>query len=708
MDQLNVGVSLKNIPNHSRRSIRTQLVRRTEDLISRMRWKLFWIRNPQQNAQKESFGFRTTNPAPYMEELNGFEKDLWKMVKHVKFKPVPNSNFKDNLKEAVNKIKNSDEILVKGDKSRNIYKVPVDVYKQKVFDNISLDYNRCDRSKVDDVNSEGAFIANYFELSDRIDCLSEANAFITIKDHKSSFPSRPEYRLINPSKSNIGAISKRILDRVNFEVRTKTGFNQVQSTNQVLKWFESLESKSNLKFLKFDIVSFYPSITMNLLKKAIDWAKEFTNIDSLEEAIILHCCQSFLFFNGKCYTKEGGELFDITQGSLHSSEVSELVGLYLMNVIKDSGLIPINQVVLFRDDGLGAVRATGRQCEFLKQNLTTLLFEKTGLNITCESNIQKVEYLDVCLNLANSSYSPYRKDNSVPLYIHKESNHSPHIKKGFVKMISDRISDLSSNEEVFNSVAPLYNSALRNSGFNENIKFTKNRQKRRTRKRKIMFYNPPYDETISTPIGKHFLELIDKWFPVESDINRIFNKQNLKISYSNMPSVDRILKAKNQKLLEPDKKLKIEGCNCPERQTCPINKHCQTRSLIYRADLKYEVDRQGPQGVLEINKVYFGNSMNTFKQRYAVHKSSFTHQRYKDSTGLSSFIWKLKDRNLPYSLKFSVETLAPAYTKESKICFLCLAEKTSILFSDHFSSLNKRSELMGKCRHRLKWLLLNW
>ena len=193
-----------------------------------------------------------------------------------------------------------------------------------------------------------------------------------------------------------------------------------------------------------------------------------------------------------------------------------------------------------------------------------------------------------------------------------------------------------------------------------------------------------------------------------SDINQIFNKQNLKISYSNMPSVDRILKAKNQKLLEPDKKLKIEGCNCPERQTCPINKQCQTRSLIYRADLKYEVDRQGPQEVLEINKVYFGNSMNTFKQRYAVHKSSFTHQRYKDSTGLSSFIWKLKDRNLPYSLKFSVETLAPAYTKESKICFLCLAEKTSILFSDHFSSLNKRSELMGKCRHRLKWLLLNW
>ena len=273
-------------------------------------------------------------------------------------------------------------------------------------------------------------------------------------------------------------------------------------------------------------------------------------------------------------------------------------------------------------------------------------------------------------------------------------------------MISDRISDLSSNEDIFNAVAPLYNSALRNSGFNENIKFTKDRPRRRNRKRKIMFYNPPFHESISTPIGKSFLELIDKWFPEETEINRIFNKQNLKISYSNMPNVDRILKANNKKLLEPEKKLKLEGCNCHEPQSCPIGNHCQTRSLIYRGDLKYEVTRQGSQ--IEINKVYFGNSMNTFKERYGVHKSSFTHQRYKESTGLSSFIWKIKERNLPYRLTFSVVTLAPAYTKESKFCFLCLAEKTSILFSDHFSSLNKRSELMGKCRHRQKQLLLNW
>ena len=150
----------------------------------------------------------------------------------------------------------------------------------------------------------------------------------------------------------------------------------------------------------------------------------------------------------------------------------------------------------------------------------------------------------------------------------------------------------------------------------------------------------------------------------------------------------------------------MEGCNCSARNPCPISNQCQTKSLVYKADLKYEVVYQGAPK--EIKKAYFGSSMNTFKQRYRVHKSSFTHRRYKDSTGLSSFIWKLKDRNLNYSLNFSIVTLAPAYTKESKMCFLCLAEKTSILYSDHFSTLNKRSELMAKCRHRQKQLLLNW
>ena len=69
---------------------------------------------------------------------------------------------------------------------------------------------RCDPERVNDVNKEAATIARRLELADRIDAMSESPALISIKDHKDGFPQRVEHCLINKSKSNIGAISKRI------------------------------------------------------------------------------------------------------------------------------------------------------------------------------------------------------------------------------------------------------------------------------------------------------------------------------------------------------------------------------------------------------------------------------------------------------------------------------------------------------------------
>ena len=78
---------------------------------------------------------------------------------------------------------------------------------------------------------------------------------------------------------------------------------------------------------------------------------------------------------------------------------------------------------------------------------------------------------------------------------------------------------------------------------------------------------------------------------------------------------------------------------------------------------------------------------------------------------------KLKDKNIPFDLKFSILKLSRSYSKEAKVCDLCLTEKMYIMFhniylssdhTDHYSSLNKRSEILQKCRHRAKSLLENW
>ena len=110
------------------------------------------------------------------------------------------------------------------------------------------------------------------------------------------------------------------------------------------------------------------------------------------------------------------------------------------------------------------------------------------------------------------------------------------------------------------------------------------------------------------------------------------------------------------------------------------------------------------------------NASTTFKERYKNHKHNIDNAASK-GTALSSHIWKLKNQNINFDLKFSILKLCKVYSRESKSCDLCLTEKTIIMFSnhylttnhtDHFSTLNKRSEILQKCRHRAKHTLEQW
>ena len=149
--------------------------------------------------------------------------------------------------------------------------------------------------------------------------MSESPALISVKDHKDGFPQRVEHRLINKSKTSIGVISKRILDRINSNLRIATKINQFKSTKDVIFWFENLENKKNLKFIKLDIDQFYPSISLDLLTKALEWAKQYVHFTDEEKGIIIHCRKNFLFFNGKTYVKKENADFDCGIGSMDSA-----------------------------------------------------------------------------------------------------------------------------------------------------------------------------------------------------------------------------------------------------------------------------------------------------------------------------------------------------------------------------------------------------
>ena len=122
------------------------------------------------------------------------------------------------------------------------------------------------------------------------------------------------------------------------------------------------------------------------------------------------------------------------------------------------------------------------------------------------------EYLDVTFNLKTVKYYHYIKENNVLQYIHAQSNHPPSIIKQIPSMISERVSEISCDKEQFDKAAPDYNRALEKSGFKDKITYITTLT-RRNRKRRTIWFNPPYGANVKANIGKIFLNLLVNCFP---------------------------------------------------------------------------------------------------------------------------------------------------------------------------------------------------
>ena len=101
-------------------------------------------------------------------------------------------------------------------------------------------------------------------------------------------------------------------------------------------------------------------------------------------------------------------------------------------------------------------------------------------------------------------------------------------------------------------------------------------------------------------------------------------------------------------------------------------------------------------------KVYSGTTEGDFKQQYYNHKKSFRNRKYANKTSLSK-------HSISPKLMWCIVKSVPGYLNISKRCMLCLHEKYEILnYPDQEELLNKRSELVSKCRHVNKFLLSNY
>ena len=133
-------------------------------------------------------------------------------------------------------------------------------------------YRRMDRATIAETTRTDVNIAKQLDLADRISTTAERESFVTLKDHKENFINKPTCRLINPCKPEIGKISKQLLENIVKNVREKTKSNHWKNSQDVIKWFRDTPNKKAHTFITFDICDFYPSITEELLDKALDFA----------------------------------------------------------------------------------------------------------------------------------------------------------------------------------------------------------------------------------------------------------------------------------------------------------------------------------------------------------------------------------------------------------------------------------------------------
>ena len=132
----------------------------------------------------------------------------------------------------------------------------------------------------------------------------------------------------------------------------------------------------------------------------------------------------------------------------------------------------------------------------------------------------------------------------------------------------------------------------------------------------------------------------------------------------------------------------------------PLEGQCLTKEVLSEETVNADIPQYE-------SKTYKGRTERTFKERYKEHKKTFTHRKYENDSELSKEIWKIKNVGGTPDIKWKILKKSTSYNPKTKKCMLCLSEKLAIAEHEGRDLLNKRSEIIAKCRHQTKFTLLS-
>ena len=231
-------------------------------------------------------------------------------------------------------------------------------------------------------------------------------------------------------------------------------------------------------------------------------------------------------------------------------------------------------------------------------------------------------------------------------------------------------------------------------------------RRRRNRRRRVTYFNPPFSLNVETNVGKEFLSII-KSFPKNNVLSPIINTNTIKVSYRTLQNMGGEISRHNKLILDGENQSGPEPrCNCQARlrDQCPLPGRCTVTNVVYGA----EVTR------LDTNTTatYTGLSSPPFKNRVRGHLQDIKNHNpsdpdcHRSGTRLSRHVGELKAQSVPYRIDWKIiKETKTAYNPATNYCKLCTMEKYLIMFNPDDAKLNLRSEFFSHCRHKTQHLL---
>ena len=143
--------------------------------LKKIRWKSLQFLGKIEENSKETYGFKSRICPQSVDELNKFEEDLMLIINNVNSRNVHNK-FQEKLKHDITEIRNSNQVVVPADKTRNLYKIEKEDYNNFLSENVMKTYKKSNRNKVNKLNLDAKKIADKLSINDRIDRLQKNDA----------------------------------------------------------------------------------------------------------------------------------------------------------------------------------------------------------------------------------------------------------------------------------------------------------------------------------------------------------------------------------------------------------------------------------------------------------------------------------------------------------------------------------------------------